>query len=62
MPFRYDLWGGSGTDPVKEEDDIEVHCLIPNGCYITFKCASQTTLVELKEVSAAKKMIHALGR
>lgn len=46
--FRYDLW--SSSDPVREEDLIDVHCLIPNGSYINFKCTSKTTLAEFKEV------------
>lgn len=46
--FRYDLW--SSSDPVKEDDLIDVHCLIPNGNYINFKCKSKTTLAEFKEV------------
>lgn len=48
LPFLYDLW--SSADPVKEEDFIDVHCLIPNGSYISFKCTSKTTCTELKEV------------
>lgn len=48
LPFRYDLW--SSSEPVREEDMIDVHCLIPNGSYIILRCRSQTTLFELKEV------------
>lgn len=48
LPFRYDLW--SSADPVREEDLIDVHCLIPNGSYINFKCTSKTSIHELKEV------------
>lgn len=48
LPFRYDLW--SSADPVREEDLIDVHCLIPNGSYINFKCTSKTSVHELKEV------------
>lgn len=47
--FRYDLW--SNTEAVREDEHIEVHCFIPNGCYITFKCPAKTTLIELKEVN-----------
>lgn len=47
--FRYDLW--SQTDPIREDELIEVHCFIPNGNYIVFKCPSKTTLFELKEVN-----------
>lgn len=47
LPFRYDLW----SDPVREEDLIDVHCLIPNGNYIFFKVKSTVTLIDLKEVS-----------
>lgn len=62
LPFRYDLW--SSADPVREEDFIDVHCLIPNGSYISFKCTSKTTLTELKEVTKAvkNKMNHAVER
>lgn len=45
--FRYDQWV---ENIVKEEDLIECHCFLPNGSYINFKCASKTTLEELKEV------------
>lgn len=48
LPFRYDLW--SSSDAVKEDDLIDVHCLIPNGAYILLKVRSKTTLFELKEV------------
>lgn len=53
LPFHYDLWYGS--EPVKEEDHIDVHCLIPNGSYIVLQCRSKTTLFELKEVITEQK-------
>lgn len=49
LPFRYDLW--SNSDSVREEESIEVHCLLPNGNYINFKCKTATTLEDMKEVS-----------
>lgn len=48
LPFSYDLW--SSSDPVREEDLIDVHCFIPNGNYIQFKLQISTTLQEMKEV------------
>lgn len=48
LPFRYDLW--SNSDSVREEDSIDVHCLLPNGNYINFKCKTSTTLEDMKEV------------
>lgn len=52
-PFCYDLW--SSSEPVREEDLIEVHCLIPNGSYIVLKVRSKTSLFELKEVKLTEK-------
>lgn len=63
LPFRYDLW--SSSEPVREEDFIDVHFLIPNGNYVNFKCRSKTTLFELKEVlgvKAANRWIMQLGQ
>jgi hypothetical protein len=40
---------------VREEDFIDVHCLIPNGSLIPMKVISTTTLFELKEVSGGEK-------
>jgi hypothetical protein len=53
LPFRYDLW--SSSEPVREEDLIDVHCLIPNGSLIPMKVLSTTTLFELKEVRITEK-------
>jgi hypothetical protein len=60
LPFRYDLW--SSTEPVREEDSIDVHCLIPNGNLIVLNVRSKTTLFELKEVriTERKRVNHAL--
>lgn len=52
LPFRYDLW--SSSDPVREEDVIDVHCLIPNGNYVNFSLKKINTLRELKEVSESQ--------
>lgn len=48
IPFRYDLW--STSDPVKEQDPIDVHCFFPNGIYINFKVKQNITIIEFKEV------------
>lgn len=61
LPFRYDLW--SSSEPVREEDLIDVHCLIPNGSYIVLRALSNTTLFELKEVIITEQtsdVTHAL--
>lgn len=57
VEFRYDLW--SGVDSVRDEDLIDVHCLIPNGSYIHFKCTPQISVHELKEVRL-EQMNHAI--
>lgn len=45
--FKYDLWNNSEA---KEEDLLAIHCFMPNGNYIFFKCQGTTTIFELKEV------------
>lgn len=47
-PFRYDLWTGVDS---KEDETIDVHCLVPNGLYVNFRVSSQLTLSDLKEVN-----------
>ena len=46
-PFKYDLWN---SDPIREDDNITVHCFMPNGNYILFNCPTTLTLFEMKEV------------
>ncbi|CAG9803397.1 unnamed protein product [Chironomus riparius] len=45
-PFKYDLWN---SDPIREDDNIQVHCFMPNGNYILFHCPTTLTLFEMKE-------------
>lgn len=46
-PFKYDLWT---AEPVRDDENITVHCFMPNGNYIYFNCSLQMTLFEMKEV------------
>lgn len=48
--FRYDLW----NTEAREEDLLAIHCFMPNGNYICFKCPGTTTIFELKEVTNLK--------
>jgi hypothetical protein len=48
IKFRYDLW--TSLD-YREDENIHIHCLIPNGLYIDFFVSPQLTLSELKEVN-----------
>lgn len=43
--FKHDLWTSD-----REDDNIDVHCLMPNGNYISFKCPATLSLFEMKEV------------
>lgn len=44
--FKYDLWHSEA----REEDNIYVHCFMPNGNYISFQCPGIMTLSQMKEV------------
>lgn len=46
--FKYDLW----NPETREEDNITVHCFMPNGNYIFLQCPGIMTLLQMKEVSS----------
>jgi hypothetical protein len=56
--FKYDLWN---TDPIPESPmenvNIIVHCLMPNGNYISFDCSVLNTLRDFKLVIIIKNII-----
>lgn len=56
VTFKYDLW--SSSYPARESDQIEVHCLFPNGIYSPFRVKQNISIYELKEVSL--QMNHAI--
>lgn len=50
--FKYDLWNAEARED--DSTSITVHCFMPNGLYMCFKCLGTTTIFEMKEVRKVK--------